>query len=53
MTVKDTLKKNISKVKLPKIGSTKTYENLMSIVRNRITVRKFDEKFKIPDDHYE
>ena len=52
MTVKDTLKNIHSVVKLPKIGSTKTYKDLMSIVRNRVTVRKFDEKFKVPDDHY-
>ena len=52
MTVKDTLKNIHSEVKLPKIGSTKTYKPLLSIVRNRVTVRKFDEKFKVPDDHY-
>ena len=52
MTVKDPLKNIHSEVKLPKIGSTKNYKDLMSIVRNRVTVRKFDEKFKVPDDHY-
>ena len=43
MTVKDPLKNFHSEVKLPKIGSTKTYKDLMSIVSNRVTVRKFEE----------
>ena len=42
MTVKDPLKNIHSEVKLPKIGSTKNYKDLMSIVRNRVTVRRFD-----------
>ena len=41
------------KINLPKIGTMKKYNDLMSIIKNRITVRKFDEKFIIPDDHYE
>ena len=41
------------KISLPKIGTIKKYNDLMSIIQNRITVRKFDEKFVIPDDHYE
>ena len=40
------------KINLPKIGTMKKYNDLTSIIKNRITVRKFDEKFIIPDDHY-
>ena len=53
MTKKNTIKNINSEVKLPKIGSTKSYKDLMNIVRNRVTVRKFDEKFRVPDEHYE
>ena len=44
---------NHEKNSLPKIGIMKKYNDLMGIIKNRITVRKFDEKFVIPDDHYE
>ena len=40
-------------ITLPPIGSIKTYNQLMKVIKNRITVRKFDENFKIPDKHYE
>jgi len=49
------MKDNINKpekISLPKIGTMKKYNDLMSIIENRITVRKFDENFIVPDDHY-
>ena len=38
---------------LPPIGSIETYNQFMKVIKNRITVRKFDENFKIPNKHYE
>ena len=39
-------------VDLPPIGSTERYEALMQTLRNRVTVRKFDAGYAVPDDHY-
>ena len=39
-------------VKLPKIGSLKKYNELMDIIRNRITVRKFDPSYEVPLEHF-
>ncbi len=40
-------------VDLPKIGDRSRYDALMETIRNRVTVRKFDPDFTVPDDHYE
>ena len=39
-------------VELPNIGETAQYDALMKTVRNRVTVRKFDEKYVVPDANY-
>ncbi len=41
-----------AQVDLPPIGSTERYDALMQTVRNRVTVRKFDAAYTVPDDHY-
>ncbi len=41
------------RIELPKIGSRDRYDSLMEVVRNRVTVRKFDENFVVPECHYE
>ncbi len=41
-----------AEVDLPPIGSTERYEALMQVIRNRVTVRKFDQSYKVPDEHY-
>ncbi len=40
-------------VDLPEIGDTSRYEALMQVMRNRVTVRKFDPDYVVPDAHYE
>ncbi len=40
-------------VDLPPIGSRERYDALMQVLRNRVTVRKFDETFAVPDEHYD
>ena len=42
-----------NKVELPKIGSSDQYNHLMKIIQNRVTVRKFDENYIVPDKHFE
>ena len=42
-----------NKVELPKIGSSDQYNHLMKIIQNRITVRKFDENYIVPNKHFE
>ena len=42
-----------NKVELPKIGSSDQYNHLMKIIQNRVTVRKFDENYIVPDMHFE
>jgi len=42
-----------AEVDLPEIGSTERYDALMETVRNRVTVRKFDQTYRVPDAHYE
>ena len=41
-----------AEVDLPPIGSTERYEALMQVIRNRVTVRKFDQIYTVPDEHY-
>ena len=40
-------------VDLPEIGYRERYDALMETVRNRVTVRKFDQSFRVPDEHYD
>ena len=40
-------------INLPPIGSFDLYNQLMSVIKNRVTVRKFDEKYQVPDEHYD
>lgn len=42
-----------AEVDLPEIGSRGRYDALMQVIRNRVTVRKFDPDFVVPDDHYD
>ncbi len=41
-----------AQVDLPDIGDYSQYEALMHTIRNRVTVRKFDPDYVVPDDHY-
>ena len=38
---------------LPGIGDRASYDRLMDVIRNRVTVRKFDTEYTVPEDHYE
>jgi len=40
-------------VDLPPIGDRARYDALMEVVRNRVTVRKFDPQHVVPDEHYD
>ncbi|MEM7302628.1 MAG: nitroreductase family protein [Pseudomonadota bacterium] len=40
-------------VDLPVIGSRERYDALMETVRNRVTVRKFNKDFIVPEEHYD
>lgn len=42
-----------AEVDLPQIGDTARYEALMQVIRNRVTVRRFDPDFVVPDAHFE
>ncbi|GAB5447499.1 nitroreductase family protein [Gymnodinialimonas sp.] len=42
-----------AEIDLPEIGDTTRYEALMQVIRNRVTVRKFDADYVVPDEHYE
>lgn len=42
-----------SLVDLPEIGDETRYDALMQVIRNRITVRKFDPDYVVPERHYE
>ena len=42
-----------AEVDLPEIGSRERYNPLMQVMRNRVTVRKFDDTFTVPDEHYD
>lgn len=42
-----------SAVDLPEIGDTSQYDALMKTVKNRVTVRKFDTNYAVPDAHYD
>ena len=40
-------------VDLPEIGDQSRYDALMQTIRNRVTVRKFQRDYTVPDSHYE
>ena len=42
-----------AQVDLPQIGDRTRYDALMQVIRNRVTVRKFDADYVVPNDHYE
>ncbi|MGI9421564.1 MAG: nitroreductase family protein [Hyphomicrobiaceae bacterium] len=42
-----------SEVDFPAIGSRERYDALMQVVLNRVTVRKFDSSYDVPDEHYD
>ncbi|WP_227287390.1 MULTISPECIES: nitroreductase family protein [Paracoccaceae] len=42
-----------AEVDLPPIGDRSRYDALMQVIRNRVTVRKFDADFVVPETHYE
>ncbi|OSQ51949.1 nitroreductase family protein [Marivita geojedonensis] len=42
-----------AEVDLPEIGDESRYEALMQTIRNRVTVRKFDPDYVVPERHYE
>ena len=42
-----------AEVDLPEIGDRSRYDALMQVIRNRVTVRKFDPDYVVPDEHYE
>lgn len=41
-----------AEVDLPPIGARESYDALMKVIKNRVTVRKFDDNFVVPDEHY-
>ena len=41
-----------AEVDLPEIGDRSRYDALMQVIRNRVTVRKFDPDYTVPDEHY-
>ena len=42
-----------AEIDLPEIGDLSRYDALMQVIRNRVTVRKFDTGYTVPDAHYE
>ena len=40
-------------VDLPEIGDQSRYDALMQVIRNRVTVRKFQQDYTVPGDHYD
>lgn len=42
-----------AEVDLPEIGDRSRYDALMEVIRNRVTVRKFDPDYVVPDEHFE
>lgn len=37
----------------PALGNRDLYDQLMAVVRNRITTRQFDPDFEVPEEHFE
>ena len=48
-----TLEEAEAAVDLPEIGDESRYDALMQVIRNRITVRKFDPDYVVPERHYD
>ena len=42
-----------AEVDLPAIGDRSRYDALMQVIRNRVTVRKFDAGYVVPEAHYD
>ncbi len=42
-----------AEVDLPEIGDRERYDALMLTIRNRVTVRRFDSDYVVPDAHFE
>lgn len=42
-----------AEVDLPEIGDRTRYDALMQTMRNRVTVRKFDPDYTVPEEHFE
>ena len=42
-----------AEVDLPEIGDESRYDALMQTISNRVTVRKFDPDYVVPERHYE
>jgi 5,6-dimethylbenzimidazole synthase len=40
-------------VDLPEIGDESRYDALMQVIRNRVTVRKFESDYIVPERHYD
>ena len=40
-------------IELVPIGSRERYDSLMEVIRNRVTVRKFDADYVVPEEHFE
>ena len=42
-----------AEVDLPEIGDHARYDALMKVIKNRVTVRKFDADYVVPDEHFD
>ncbi len=42
-----------AEVDLPPIGDRARYDALIEVMRNRVTVRKFEPAFTVPEEHYD
>lgn len=47
------LEKAEAEIDLPDVGDETRYTSLMKTIRNRVTVRKFDSDYVVPNEHYE
>lgn len=43
----------VAEIDLPTIGDHSRYDALLQVIRNRVTVRKFDTDYVVPNEHYE
>ena len=46
------LRRAEEEVDLPEIGDRARYDALMQVIKNRVTVRKFDPDYMVPDEHF-
>ena len=42
-----------AEVDLPEIGDRSRYDALMQVIKNRVTVRKFDSDYEVPEEHFD